>query len=149
MKKILKKTMIRGLLASAFLAPFAMADDAEAREYCREYTKSVRINGRLETGYGTACEQEDGTWMIVSSRGNVDPFDELRRRNVRIVSQDAPVYYDYGPRYQPVRYYAPVRYRYANPGFYFSFGNDWNRHYRWRQNHRHHDHNGHHRGRRH
>jgi hypothetical protein len=153
MRKRLTKLLIKGLVASAFLSPFAMAENAEAREYCREYTKSIRVDGRVQTGYGTACQQEDGSWMIVKARGDVDPFDALRKRNVVIVAQDEPVYYSYGPRFQPVTYYAPQRYYYRQPGFYFSFGNDWNRpRQRWNhhdRNRRHDRDHDHHRGRRH
>lgn len=33
-------------------------------EYCREYTAQSEINGQIQTTYGTACRQEDGTWKI-------------------------------------------------------------------------------------
>lgn len=33
-------------------------------EYCREYTAQSDINGRMQTTYGTACRQEDGSWKI-------------------------------------------------------------------------------------
>lgn len=32
--------------------------------YCREYTQTINVGGRLEEGYGTACRQSDGTWKI-------------------------------------------------------------------------------------
>lgn len=34
--------------------------------YCREYTQTIYVGGRQETGTGTACQQPDGTWRIVS-----------------------------------------------------------------------------------
>jgi len=34
-------------------------------QYCREYQTTIVIDGRPETGYGTACRQRDGTWQIV------------------------------------------------------------------------------------
>ncbi len=34
--------------------------------YCREYTQSIYVGGRQETGKGTACQQSDGTWKIVN-----------------------------------------------------------------------------------
>ena len=34
--------------------------------YCREYQQVITVNGRQETGYGTACQQPDGSWEIVS-----------------------------------------------------------------------------------
>lgn len=116
----LKKLLMTGLAAGAFMAPLA-AEDAEARgdEYCREYTKSIRINGRIQSGYGQACQQRDGSWLIVSARGNVDPFDALRARNFVLVA-DTPVYFAYGPSFRPVRYYRPARYSY--PPFFFTDG---------------------------
>jgi surface antigen len=34
-------------------------------DYCREYTQTIRVGGKTEQGYGTACRQPDGTWQIV------------------------------------------------------------------------------------
>lgn len=34
-------------------------------QYCREYTQTIQVGNRKETGYGRACRQEDGTWQIV------------------------------------------------------------------------------------
>jgi hypothetical protein len=36
--------------------------------YCREFQQEVRIDGRFESAYGTACLQPDGTWEVVSTR---------------------------------------------------------------------------------
>lgn len=33
--------------------------------YCREYTQTIRIGGKEEQGYGTACRQPDGSWEVV------------------------------------------------------------------------------------
>ena len=33
---------------------------------CREYTHTVRIDGRARVAQGTACRQPDGDWRIVS-----------------------------------------------------------------------------------
>ena len=148
------------ILAGAVLAPFLFAAaPAEAREYCREYNKSITVGGRYESGYGTACMQPDGSWMIVEARGTVDPFDELRReRDVVIISDQRPVYYNYGPSFRPVTYYPRPVYRQPQPGFFFSFSNyesrrdhrHWDRHdhrrdgHRWNGRGRGHDHHGHH-----
>jgi hypothetical protein len=35
--------------------------------YCREFQQSVTVGGRTEQAYGTACEQPDGSWEIVST----------------------------------------------------------------------------------
>ena len=34
--------------------------------YCREYTRNVKINGRVQQGYGTSCQQPDGSWQIIN-----------------------------------------------------------------------------------
>ncbi len=35
--------------------------------YCREYQQEVTIGGRTERAYGTACQQPDGSWEIIST----------------------------------------------------------------------------------
>ena len=34
--------------------------------YCRQYQTTIVIDGRTETGVGTACRQPDGTWRMTS-----------------------------------------------------------------------------------
>ncbi len=33
--------------------------------YCREFQQTVRIGGKSEQAYGTACRQPDGSWKMV------------------------------------------------------------------------------------
>jgi surface antigen len=33
-------------------------------QYCREYTQSIKVGGRVQEGVGVACRSEDGTWRI-------------------------------------------------------------------------------------
>ena len=33
---------------------------------CREFQQSVNVDGKTETGYGTACQQADGSWVVVA-----------------------------------------------------------------------------------
>jgi hypothetical protein len=35
--------------------------------YCREFQQEVTIGGRSERAYGTACQQPDGSWQVVST----------------------------------------------------------------------------------
>lgn len=35
-------------------------------EYCREFQSEIFVGGERERGYGTACQQPDGSWKIVS-----------------------------------------------------------------------------------
>ena len=37
------------------------ADDGT---YCRDYNQSIYIDGKKQTGHGTACRDADGTWTI-------------------------------------------------------------------------------------
>lgn len=34
-------------------------------QYCREFTQKITVGGKTQSGYGTACRQEDGSWQIV------------------------------------------------------------------------------------
>ena len=35
--------------------------------YCREFQQQVVVGGRMEQAYGTACQQPDGAWEIIST----------------------------------------------------------------------------------
>jgi surface antigen len=41
--------------------------EEEDGRYCREYTTTVRIDGRPQQAWGRACRQPDGSWERVSS----------------------------------------------------------------------------------
>lgn len=34
--------------------------------YCREYQQTIYVGGQKESGYGTACQQPDGSWKVVN-----------------------------------------------------------------------------------
>ncbi len=34
--------------------------------YCREFQQTITVGGRREEAFGTACQQPDGSWKIVS-----------------------------------------------------------------------------------
>jgi surface antigen len=38
----------------------------QSGEYCREFQSEINVGGQRERGYGTACQQPDGSWKIVS-----------------------------------------------------------------------------------
>ena len=38
--------------------------DEDNGGYCREYSQQVRVGGRIQESYGTACLQPDGSWKI-------------------------------------------------------------------------------------
>lgn len=33
--------------------------------YCREYQSTLTVGGTVQSGYGTACLQPDGSWQVV------------------------------------------------------------------------------------
>lgn len=33
---------------------------------CREYQQTIYVGGKQESGYGTACQQTDGSWKVVN-----------------------------------------------------------------------------------
>lgn len=35
-------------------------------QYCREYTQRIKVGGKSQEGYGTACRQPDGSWQVVN-----------------------------------------------------------------------------------
>jgi len=48
-----------------YVEPVRDGNDTAGR-YCREYQQTIYVGGQQETGVGTACQQSDGTWEIVS-----------------------------------------------------------------------------------
>lgn len=45
--------------------PTRDGSDAAGR-YCREYRQTINVGGRSETAVGTACQNSDGTWQVIS-----------------------------------------------------------------------------------
>lgn len=39
---------------------------ADSGVYCREYQQTIVVGGQEQVGYGTACQQADGTWQILN-----------------------------------------------------------------------------------
>lgn len=37
-----------------------------AGRYCREYQQTIIVGGQEQSGYGTACQQPDGSWEIIN-----------------------------------------------------------------------------------
>lgn len=44
-------------------------------QYCRDYTQSIVIDGKVEEAAGTACREDSGLWRIVSSEPQHTPPD--------------------------------------------------------------------------
>ncbi len=106
-------------------------------EYCREFTQTIFIGGEKQQGYGTACQQPDGTWRIVAEK---PPEPPARVR--------APVYDPYydDRYYYPRSYWYPYRMNFSF-GYYHHSGH---RHHHKGNHHKgHHNRRGHHRGKHH
>lgn len=50
---------------SGYITPVRDGRDNYGR-YCREYQQTIMVGGRRETGYGTACQTQNGDWEIMS-----------------------------------------------------------------------------------
>ncbi|NNE84037.1 MAG: glycine zipper 2TM domain-containing protein [Alphaproteobacteria bacterium] len=48
------------------VTPVREGTQASSGSYCREYQTTVTIGGREERAFGTACQQPDGSWEVVS-----------------------------------------------------------------------------------
>ncbi len=143
------KTMFKGLKIAAlgavlFAAACASApSQAQAGDYCREYTRTVYIGNRSQEAYGTACLQPDGSWMIVNEglggaylSPGVSDVEYVIHDPRREVIPTRVVYYDR----------SPVIYRSAKPSYvwyrtghsynginitYKKYGNGWGRDRDW------------------
>jgi surface antigen len=40
--------------------------NSNSGQYCREFQQTIYVGGKKQQGYGTACQQPDGSWKIVS-----------------------------------------------------------------------------------
>ncbi len=108
--------------------------------YCREFQQTITIDGRQERGYGTACRQPDGQWLIV----NPQDFRQADPQPVRVTqvrAYDPPRYFAYPPRYYayPARYAYPYYPRYLSLNFgyvkhkgYSHYGHRYHRGYKGR-----------------
>jgi hypothetical protein len=122
-------------MAALIAVPTLAPASAEAKEYCREYTKTVSIGGKAERAYGTACQQPDGSWEIQSLEGSSYGRDQVRD----------VIYDDLNDRYSNRRYNNVVikerystprpRYRHHRASHYapfvlnFGFGDRYDRHH--------------------
>lgn len=50
---------------SGYVTPLRDGRSASGR-YCREYQTTINVGGRTESGYGTACQQPDGSWEVIN-----------------------------------------------------------------------------------
>jgi hypothetical protein len=124
-RSFFKKFALAGLGLAAL---FTGGAEANAGDYCREYTRTVYIGSRVQEAYGTACLQPDGAWMIVGEGprydvpDNATNVDYVIHDNRRIIVPPRVVYYDRSP--------VLVRSRYVQPSFvWYHNGHYKNGHY--------------------
>jgi len=51
---------------SGTVTPTRDGYSSDGGRYCREYSQTIYVDGRQQTGYGTACQNPDGTWQITN-----------------------------------------------------------------------------------
>jgi len=49
-------------------------------QYCRDYTQSIVVDGRIEEAKGTACRDDNGSWQIVSNQPDYSDRSDDRER---------------------------------------------------------------------
>lgn len=54
--------------ASGSVTPIRDGRSTSGR-YCREFQQQIIVGGKAESAYGTACQQPDGSWEMVSTSG--------------------------------------------------------------------------------
>lgn len=52
---------------SGTVTPVREGRSSQTGATCREYQTTVNVDGRSEQGFGTACQQPDGSWKVVNS----------------------------------------------------------------------------------
>jgi len=98
--------------------------------YCREYTRPAMIGGRQVSTYGTACQQPDGTWKIISDN-SVPQQPQPGMEPPPMPEYLGPPVYTTPPQYvaPPVAYYYPAPvyapYPYYGGGVEIGIGGGW------------------------
>ncbi len=137
------------ILATLAALPLLVPTQAQARDYCKNYTTTIRIGGKAEVGVGTACKRDRHVWEITRLQGSSRARERVQERiyeslyddDVRITIVN---HYDPRPRYRSsyYGYRAPVRYVYAPPRHHY-------KKHRRQSDHRDHRGHGHNHGKKH
>jgi hypothetical protein len=53
--------------------PVAMASPPPPPQNCREFEQTITVAGKPQKGYGTSCQQPDGSWKVVSQASDAPP----------------------------------------------------------------------------
>jgi hypothetical protein len=60
-------TVVNPPPAAVTVAPPPTSPPAQQTAYCREFTATATVDGKPQETIGTACQQPDGRWRIVSN----------------------------------------------------------------------------------
>ena len=96
--------MKKQLFVGVLLAQFLVVPIAKSDEYCREFTQDFIIGNHKEKGYGTACQQADGSWQI-QRPATLAAAEPIIIREPQYIVQERPVYIReryYRPSYPPL-----------------------------------------------
>lgn len=52
---------------SGTVTPVREGRSSQTGTTCREYQTTVSVDGKNEEGFGTACQQADGSWKVIDS----------------------------------------------------------------------------------
>ena len=76
--------------------------DETSRDQCREFRKTLKIDGRKERAYGIACRDEIGQWYIVSDQPELRSHRAHKRfhRTARVYVKEYGFHIDLGKRYR-------------------------------------------------
>ena len=128
------KILSLALLAAALALPLAANAQTSGQAYCREYQRTIAIDGRPERAYGTACQEPDGNWRVVSEdSGQVPVNDEalyVEPADLVGVAQPLPPQYTYVEQYYvpaPAPVFTSLSFGYSN----WSRGDHWNNRGGW------------------
>jgi len=95
---------------------------ALAQQGCRQFTQTIKVEGKDQTGYGVQCLQPDGTWQVVTPPQPTPPL----LPPATVVVPYPP--YAYDPYYDGYPYYYGYPW-YPGPtiGLGFGWSHGWDR----------------------
>lgn len=95
----LKLTVIFAVIGLGL--PLVSATAHANEPYCREYTKNVKVGGKLQESYGTACLQPDGSWEVQNSEPSYNQPSRVVTTPT-IIREEVVTYVPYyRPAYRP------------------------------------------------
>lgn len=121
--------------------PLVSATAHADEPYCREYTRNVKVGGKLQESYGTACMKPDGSWEVQNAEPvrTVTAPTIIREEVVTYVPYYRPAY---RPNYTVITFGDRGRDRYHGHGHSHGYGHGYKRPYYYGNGYSHHYSNG-------